>query len=152
MMRFSLKWLLSVPLLVGLLILVFSPHENNVYWIGALRVAFFILAVPVFVMIVQGGRWLRAFGLGALCPSVVGIVLAAHPFFHGPIPAFSWSGDTERPPGLMILARRGLEDGSQISDVQFDLGFLLSLGVVCGLVGVGVSWLTNSGRSEQDLS
>jgi hypothetical protein len=149
MMRFSLKWVFAAPLLVGLLIWVLSPHRS-IYWVIPLRIAFFVSAVPVLVMIAQGGRWARAFGLGALCPSVVGIVVAARPICHGAIPAFSWAGEPGRPAGLTILARRCLEDGSQLSDLQFTLGFLVAMGFVCGLVGVGVSWLMKSGRSEQD--
>jgi hypothetical protein len=140
-MQFSLKWLFVGPLCVGLLIWALLPRGHSFYWAVALRITLFLLAVPVLVMIAQGGRWARAFGLGALCPSLVGNALAASPLFHGPK-----GGNFQ---GLTILALRNLNDGSPLMDLQFRVGFLVAVGMASGLAGVGISWLANSGRSEQ---
>ena len=132
-MQFSLKWVFLGPLVAGLLVWLLLPHGHSFYWTVALRVALFLLAVPVFVMIAQGGRFMRAFGIGALCPSVVGVTLAARPLFHGPKNASI--------PDFTILALRNLNDGAPLADLQFVLGFLVSLGVVCGLAGIAISRL-----------
>ena len=88
---------------------------------------------PVLLLSVQGGRRSRAFGLGALCPAVTGVALAAMPLFHGPK-----EGNLQ---GLKVLASRNLTDGGSLADIQFRVGFLVALGVLCGTVAVGVSSL-----------
>ncbi|MGH7135285.1 MAG: hypothetical protein ACREHD_06055, partial [Pirellulales bacterium] len=132
-MQFNLKWVLASPLVVGLLVWTLSPRGYSLYWIIALRSVFFLLAVPILLMIVEGGRRSRAFGLGALCPAIVGVALAAQPLFYAPKPGYLR--------GLMVLAARKLSDGSPLADLQFSLGFLLTLGLVCGTAGVLLSWL-----------
>jgi hypothetical protein len=133
-MRFTLKWLFVVPLLVGLLILALSPHRQGwFYWAIALRITLFFLAGLLLVLLTYGGRGARAFGIGAICPALVGVALAAHPLFHGP-----QGGSTQ---GLTVLALRALNDGSPLVDLQFSVGFLLALGITCGLATFGFSRL-----------
>lgn len=50
--QFSLKWLFTTPLVVGLLIWALSPRTSNwFYWAVALRGALILMAVPVLLMI-----------------------------------------------------------------------------------------------------
>lgn len=143
--QFGLRAILLAPVIAGIALIALMPHDGwaGFYLAFALRIGLIAVPVPALVMIAQGGRWTRAFGIGALCPALIGLLIAAQPLFVHSTYGFV-------PQTLMDLVRRNLwDDQLPLYDLQFRTAFVLAACLIFGIVGMVTSWFIATDKRER---
>lgn len=137
--QFSLKWIFALPVFAGAVLTAMTARP---LWVSILCVRMLLIAWVglLGVMVAQGGRFARAFGIAAFFPAAVGAVLAVRPIFYSRV---------QMPPSdVANQALRMFNDMLHL-DFKFSAGFLLAASLGSGIAGQAMAWLRSNSLERQ---
>ncbi len=139
--QFGLCWILAIPVIAGAILTgMTAKHEPTA--LIALWMTMFAQFAMVAVVACSRNRLRIAFGIGAVPPALIGVLVAAKTLLAHPL---NWQRS-----GFESLVYRNLMSGdlAHIEDIRFRVGFLIAATLVCGISGLLAAWLAQTGNER----